>query len=93
MTLNRVPLISRLRRNALSPLACRWAAAGERVSGIWRAKFVNISLTREAAKYIAQFGKNHYYNVIDGFEGNMDSQAQRNNKDGWKFNKLPWSQS
>lgn len=47
----------------------------------------------EAAKYIAQFGKNHYYNVIDGFEGNMDSQAQRNNKDGWKFNKLPWSQS
>lgn len=32
------------------------------------------------------------YNILDGFEGDPDSDAQRGHRGGWRFNGLPWRQ-
>ena len=32
------------------------------------------------------------YNVLEGFEGDPDSQAQRGHRGGWRFHGLPWRQ-
>jgi sulfur dioxygenase len=33
------------------------------------------------------------YNILEGFEGDRDEQAQRGRKGGWRFYGLPWQQS
>jgi len=33
------------------------------------------------------------YNILEGFEGNPDDQAQRGRLGGWRFHGLPWQQS
>ena len=33
------------------------------------------------------------YNILEGFEGDPDSQGQRGKRGGWRFHGLPWSQS
>jgi rhodanese-related sulfurtransferase len=32
------------------------------------------------------------YNILEGFEGDPDEQAQRGHKGGWRFHGLPWQQ-
>jgi len=32
------------------------------------------------------------YNILEGFEGDPDTQAQRGHKGGWRFRGLPWRQ-
>jgi glyoxylase-like metal-dependent hydrolase (beta-lactamase superfamily II)/rhodanese-related sulfurtransferase len=32
------------------------------------------------------------YNILEGFEGDPDTQAQRGHKGGWRFHGLPWRQ-
>jgi sulfur dioxygenase len=32
------------------------------------------------------------YNMLEGFEGDPDSDAQRGHKGGWRFHGLPWRQ-
>ena len=32
------------------------------------------------------------YNILEGFEGDPDAQAQRGRKGGWRFHGLPWRQ-
>lgn len=32
------------------------------------------------------------YNILEGFEGDPDEQAQRGRKGGWRFHGLPWRQ-
>ena len=32
------------------------------------------------------------YNILEGFEGDLDANFQRGKKNGWKFNKLIWKQ-
>jgi rhodanese-related sulfurtransferase len=32
------------------------------------------------------------FNVLEGFEGNLDAAQQRGGRDGWRFHRLPWSQ-
>ena len=46
-----------------------------------------------AAELAVNAGYKNCYNVVDGFEGELDSYSQRNNIAGWKFNKLPWKQN
>jgi len=48
--------------------------------------------SREAAYLIAKSGYN-CYNISDGFEGDLDQNNHRGNKNGWKANNLPWRQS
>ncbi len=32
------------------------------------------------------------FNVLEGFEGELDEFAQRGNRNGWRFHRLPWVQ-
>lgn len=32
------------------------------------------------------------YNILEGFEGNLDAQAHRGNQGGWRMRGLPWKQ-
>jgi rhodanese-related sulfurtransferase len=33
------------------------------------------------------------YNILEGFEGNVDNNAHRGQTQGWKFRGLPWRQN
>jgi rhodanese-related sulfurtransferase len=33
------------------------------------------------------------YNILEGFEGDPDGEAQRGQKGGWRFRGLPWRQN
>ena len=44
-----------------------------------------------AAKRATELGL-EAYNILEGFEGDPDEQAQRGRKGGWRFHGLPWRQ-
>ena len=44
-----------------------------------------------AAKRATELGL-EAYNILEGFEGDPDSNAQRGRKGGWRFHGLPWRQ-
>jgi sulfur dioxygenase len=44
-----------------------------------------------AAKRATELGLTAY-NILEGFEGDPDSQAQRGHKGGWRLSGLPWRQ-
>ncbi len=44
-----------------------------------------------AAKRATELGLTAY-NILEGFEGDPDEQAQRGHKGGWRFHGLPWRQ-
>ena len=46
-----------------------------------------------AAKALEEAGYQRLVNIIDGFEGSLDSLNHRGNLGGWRFNGLPWVQS
>lgn len=46
-----------------------------------------------AAKALEGVGYQRLINIIDGFEGSLDSDKHRNNLGGWRFCGLPWQQS
>lgn len=33
------------------------------------------------------------YNILEGFEGDLDGNGKRGNINGWRFHGLPWAQS
>jgi len=45
-----------------------------------------------AAKRATELGL-EAYNILEGFEGDPDTQAQRGHKGGWRFRGLPWRQN
>ncbi len=45
-----------------------------------------------AAEAAAKAGFAHVFNVLEGFEGEIDAQQHRGNADGWRFHNLPWVQ-
>lgn len=45
-----------------------------------------------AAEAAAKAGFTHIYNVLEGFEGEIDSHQHRGVADGWRFRGLPWVQ-
>ncbi len=47
----------------------------------------------EAAQALEAAGFDHVYNVLHGFEGELDERRQRGNLNGWRFDGLPWEQS
>ena len=48
--------------------------------------------SNNAAEFLASRGFSNCFNVIDGFEGNLNQERQRASIDGWQFNNLPWKQ-
>lgn len=49
---------------------------------------------RSKAAAIAMTAQNygHCYNVVDGFEGQLDQASHRGTMSGWKHSGLPWAQ-
>ncbi|WCM91277.1 rhodanese-like domain-containing protein [Acidovorax sp. NCPPB 2350] len=45
-----------------------------------------------AAQAAAQAGFSAVFNVLEGFEGELDALQQRGGSDGWRFHGLPWVQ-
>ena len=45
-----------------------------------------------AAEAAAKAGFTRVFNVLEGFEGEIDAQQQRGRSDGWRLHGLPWIQ-
>ena len=45
-----------------------------------------------AAQAATQAGFQRVFNVLEGFEGELDTQQRRGSSDGWRFRGLPWVQ-
>jgi len=45
-----------------------------------------------AAEAVAKAGFANVFNVLEGFEGEIDGQQHRGGSDGWRFHGLPWVQ-
>jgi len=45
-----------------------------------------------AAEAAAKAGFAQVFNVLEGFEGDLDEQGQRGHHNGWRFQGLPWCQ-
>jgi rhodanese-related sulfurtransferase len=48
--------------------------------------------SRAAAIALTQAGFRQAINIGDGFEGDMDEDGHRGNRNGWKQADLPWRQ-
>jgi len=48
--------------------------------------------SREAGHALEQAGFTQVYNVLHGFEGELDDHHQRGTLAGWRFDGLPWEQ-
>lgn len=46
----------------------------------------------EAGEALERGGFTDVYNVLHGFEGDLDDSHHRNAKNGWRFEGLPWEQ-
>jgi rhodanese-related sulfurtransferase len=49
--------------------------------------------SHHAAVLASQAGYADCYNVLEGFEGDKNTDEQRNVTGGWRLRKLPWKQS
>ncbi len=45
-----------------------------------------------AAEEATKAGFTHVYNVLEGFEGDLDDESHRGTLEGWRFRGLPWVQ-
>ncbi len=45
-----------------------------------------------AAEAATKAGFRHVFNVLEGFEGEIDAHRHRGVADGWRFHDLPWVQ-
>jgi len=63
-----------------------------------RSKFKMVFMCRsgarsqEAAQYCLSLGFTQCYNIVGGFEGDLDENQHRSNTNGWKAANLPWKQ-
>ena len=46
----------------------------------------------EAGKLLIENGFKHVYNIVDGFEGELDDNHHRSTIGGWRHDNLPWEQ-
>lgn len=49
--------------------------------------------SHHAAETAARAGFGRAYNVLEGFEGDLDGERHRGTAGGWRFHGLPWIQS
>lgn len=46
----------------------------------------------EAGEVLIRDGLTDVYNVLEGFEGDLDEHHHRSTRGGWRFHGLPWEQ-
>lgn len=49
--------------------------------------------TIDAGKALEKAGFHQIYNVLHGFEGDLDDNRHRGTENGWRFEGLPWEQT
>ncbi len=49
--------------------------------------------SHHAAAAAAEAGYSLSYNILEGFEGDINEHGHRNKVNGWRFSGLPWAQS
>ncbi len=49
--------------------------------------------SRVAGAYLEKYGFPEVYNVLHGFEGDLDEHRHRGNLNGWRHDGLPWEQT
>ena len=47
----------------------------------------------DAGLALEKAGLTDVYNVLNGFEGDLDDHHHRNSHNGWRFDGLPWAQT
>jgi rhodanese-related sulfurtransferase len=47
----------------------------------------------DAGLELEKAGLSEVYNVLHGFEGDLDNEHHRNSINGWRFDGLPWKQT
>ncbi len=47
----------------------------------------------DAAQALEKAGLQEIYNILHGFEGDLDEHHHRNSHNGWRFDGLPWVQT
>jgi len=47
----------------------------------------------DAGKALENAGLTEIYNVLHGFEGDLDERHHRNSTNGWRHDGLPWTQT
>ena len=47
----------------------------------------------DASRVLTEHGFQKCYNVLEGFEGDTNTNSQRISKEGWKHRNLPWKQN
>ncbi len=48
--------------------------------------------SEEAGQLLLKNGFHRVYNIMEGFEGELDEKHQRSTLGGWRFDQLPWEQ-
>jgi rhodanese-related sulfurtransferase len=48
--------------------------------------------SHEAGEVLIQAGFTEVYNILEGFEGELDEHHHRSSQGGWRFHGLPWEQ-
>lgn len=69
-------------------LQTRAAAAGKPVLLLCRSG----KRSAAAAEAATKAGLGDIFNVLEGFEGDLDDAGQRGHFNGWRFHGLPWTQ-
>jgi len=49
--------------------------------------------SRDAGNALLHAGFPEVYNILEGFEGELDEQHHRGTNSGWRFHGLPWEQT
>jgi glyoxylase-like metal-dependent hydrolase (beta-lactamase superfamily II)/rhodanese-related sulfurtransferase len=68
--------------------ALQAASGGKKVLLMCRSGVRSVAAAKRATELGLQA-----YNILEGFEGDPDSNAQRGNKGGWRLSGLPWRQA
>ena len=81
----------------LRPDAAAFVAAVERETGGDKARPLVLlcrsgKRTLDAGQVLSQAGYGRVYNVMHGFEGDLNDDFRRSTLNGWRFDGLPWEQ-
>lgn len=66
----------------------RAAAGGRKLVLLCRSGVRSAAAARRATELGLQA-----YNILEGFEGDLDEQARRGRRGGWRYRDLPWRQN
>jgi len=71
----------------LTPVSRRWGRGAKKLVLLCRSGVRSVAAAQRATELGVQA-----YNILEGFEGDPDANAQRGKLGGWRHRGLPWQQ-